>query len=55
MNLSLKELRELGIGWRDFCDVTGYNVRAIKEGMIDDDTVLYVSLEDWRKLQEMKK
>ena len=49
ITLTAQELLDIGI-WEEFCDVRGWNVYAINEGLIDAEEKICLSEEELKQL-----
>lgn len=47
--MTIKELMDKDI-WADVCDIRGWNVYAVNEGLLDMDEGVYLSEEEMEKL-----
>jgi len=54
MTISVNELEQCGVSWSDFCDATGYNEWAIKEGQLDRDEELEITVEQAKRMGLVK-
>lgn len=53
MRITVEELLELE-KWEEYCDLHGLNVWAVKEGQIDHDEDLGITIEEARKIGIIK-
>jgi len=50
MILTWKELQRLGVTWEAFCEWSGCNEYALKEGLFDDDSKVELTDKDFTVL-----
>jgi hypothetical protein len=54
MHITISELRQCGITWPDICRITGGNEWALKEGLLQEDSSIELSIETAKKVGLLK-